>query len=49
VSLDEISKSYTMSMDWPMLYTGNPYLIQPGNLFFMHMTDGTTLENLFLK
>ena len=24
-------------MDWPMLYTGNPYSIQPGNIFFMHM------------
>ena len=24
-------------MDWPMLYTGNPYAIQPGNIFFMHM------------
>ena len=24
-------------MDWPMLYTGNPYEIQPGNVFFMHM------------
>jgi len=24
-------------MDWPMLYTGNPYVIQPGNVFFMHM------------
>ena len=24
-------------MDWPMLYTGNPYLIKPGNIFFMHM------------
>ena len=24
-------------MDWPMLYTGNPYLIKPGNVFFMHM------------
>ena len=24
-------------MDWPMLYTGNPYEIQPGNIFFMHM------------
>ena len=24
-------------MDWPMLYTNNPYLIQPGNIFFMHM------------
>ena len=24
-------------MDWPMLYKGNPYVIQPGNVFFMHM------------
>ncbi len=24
-------------MDWPMLYTGNPYEIQAGNVFFMHM------------
>ncbi len=24
-------------MDWPMLYTGNTYEIQPGNIFFMHM------------
>ena len=24
-------------MDWPMLYTGNPYVISPGNIFFMHM------------
>ena len=24
-------------MDWPMLYTGNPYIIKPGNVFFMHM------------
>ena len=24
-------------MDWPMLYTSNPYVIQPGNVFFMHM------------
>jgi len=24
-------------MDWPMLYAGNPYIIQPGNIFFMHM------------
>ena len=24
-------------MDWPMLYTGNPYVIEPGNVFFMHM------------
>ena len=24
-------------MDWPMIYTGNPYTIKPGNVFFMHM------------
>ena len=24
-------------MDWPMLYTGNPYVVTPGNIFFMHM------------
>ena len=24
-------------MDWPMLYTDNPYIITPGNVFFMHM------------
>jgi Xaa-Pro dipeptidase len=24
-------------MEWPMLYTGNPYVIEPGNVFFMHM------------
>ena len=24
-------------MDWPMLYTKNPYVIKPGNVFFMHM------------
>ena len=24
-------------MEWPMLYTGNPYIIQPGNVFFLHM------------
>jgi len=32
-----ILKTYMMSMDWPMLYTGNPYVITPGNIFFMHM------------
>ena len=24
-------------MDWPMFYTGNPYVIKPGNIFFLHM------------
>ena len=31
------STFYPNWMDWPMLYTGNPYIIQPGNVFFMHM------------
>ena len=30
-------KMNTERMDWPMLYTGNPYIIEPGNIFFMHM------------
>ena len=33
-------------MDWPMLYTGNPYVIEPGNIFFMHMI--LILFDLFL-
>jgi Xaa-Pro dipeptidase len=24
-------------MDWPMLYTGNPVILEPGMVFFMHM------------
>jgi len=24
-------------MDWPMLYAANPYVIETGNIFFMHM------------
>ena len=24
-------------MDWPMLYTGNPIILSPGMIFFMHM------------
>ena len=24
-------------MDWPMLCTGNPVVLQPGMVFFMHM------------
>ena len=27
----------TESMDWPMLYKGNPYKIVPDNVFFMHI------------
>jgi len=33
----KILKMNTERLDWPMLYTGNPYVIQPGNVFFMHM------------
>jgi Xaa-Pro dipeptidase len=41
-SEDTVSHDWTLKMiqermDWPMLYTGNPYVIQPGNVFFMHM------------
>ena len=24
-------------MDWPMLHTGNPVILRPGMVFFMHM------------
>ena len=24
-------------MDWPMLYTGNPVILKPDMVFFMHM------------
>ena len=37
MSHDRILKMNVKRMDWPMLYTGNPYIIQPGNVFFMHM------------
>ena len=37
MSLDEIYKMNIECLDWPMLYTGNPYVITPGNVFFMHM------------
>ena len=32
-----ILKMRLVRMDWPMLYTGNPYKIVLGNVFFMHM------------
>jgi len=31
------NKLATNKMDWPMLYTGNPVVLQPGMVFFMHM------------
>ena len=36
-------------MDWPMLYTGNPYVIQPGNVFFMHMILMDSENNLAMN
>ena len=36
-------------MDWPMLYTGNPYKIQPGNVFFMHMILMDSENNLAMN
>ena len=37
LKLGQTYKMRLVSLDWPMLYTGNPYVIQPGNVFFMHM------------
>ena len=36
-------------MDWPMLYTGNPYKIAPGNIFFMHMILMDSDNNLAMN
>ncbi len=36
-------------MDWPMLYTGNPYIIEPGNVFFMHMILMDSESNLAMN
>ena len=36
-------------MDWPMLYTGNPYVITPGNIFFMHMILMDSDNNLAMN
>jgi Xaa-Pro dipeptidase len=38
-----------VSLDWPMLYTGNPYIIQPGNVFFMHMILMDSDNNLAMN
>ena len=32
-----------------MLYTGNPYVIQPGNVFFMHMILMDTANELVIN
>ena len=36
-------------MDWPMLYTGNPYVIVPGNVFFLHMILMDSTSNLAMN
>ena len=36
-------------MDWPMLFTGNPYVIKPGNVFFMHMILMDSENNLAMN
>ncbi len=36
-------------MDWPMLYTGNPYVIEPGNVFFLHMILMDSSNNLAMN
>ena len=36
-------------MDWPMLYTENPYIIQSGNVFFMHMILMDSTNNLAMN
>ena len=36
-------------MDWPMLYTGNPYVIKPGNVFFLHMILMDSDNNLAMN
>ena len=36
-------------MDWPMLYTGNPYIIEKGNVFFMHMILMDSDNNLAMN
>jgi len=45
----EYLKTYTPSLDWPMLYTGNPYVITPGNVFFMHMILMDSDSNLAMN
>ena len=36
-------------MDWPMLYTGNPYKIVTGNVFSMHMILMDSDSNLAMN
>ena len=36
-------------MDWPMLYTGNPVVLKPGMIFFMHMILMDSENNLAMN
>ena len=36
-------------MDWPMLYTGNPVVLKPGMVFFMHMILMDSEEKLAMN
>ncbi len=36
-------------MNWSMLYTGNPQVIQPGNVFFMQMILMDSDNNLAMN
>ena len=36
-------------MDWPMFYTGNQYIIEPGNVFFLHMILMDSENNLAMN
>ncbi len=36
-------------MDWPMLYTNNPYVLEPGNIFFIHMILMDSGNNLAMN
>ena len=45
----EFVKKRLNGLDWPMLYTGNPYVITPGNVFFMHMILMDSDSNLAMN
>ena len=36
-------------MDWPMIYNDNPYIIRPGNIFFLHMILMDSDSNLAMN
>ena len=38
-----------VSLNWPMLYKGNPYVIKPGNVLSMHMMLMDSNDNLAIN